>query len=93
MYILSKLILLESLGLVPIGGGGGLCSHEDLREGEGGLVGDQEVGEEADGARPSFVQTEGIVGSPGRPVTCHMSHRTQCHKSNYLVTRSGYLFG
>ena len=34
MYILSKLILLESLGLVPIGGGGGLCSHEDLREGE-----------------------------------------------------------
>ena len=65
MYILSKLILLESLGLVPIGGGGGLCSHEDLREGEGGRVGADEVDEEADGPCPALVQREGTVGHSG----------------------------
>ena len=40
-------------------------SHEDLREGEGGRVGADEVDEEADGPCPALVQREGTVGHSG----------------------------
>ena len=40
-------------------------SEEDLGEGEGGRVGVEEVGEEADGAGPALVEGEGTVGNSG----------------------------